>query len=257
MTSTLRIPLISPNLITEAPLKLLPDIPEEDLRPFYRAVEDLESKVAIPLWMAKNLQSEYAILRPSAIELLLQIAEQLNILVGSHPEIMESIANALKGLEGTVGPDRLRLLGPEADIFQGTLKMVSLQFNDFTELSKLGVDIPEDYADLEELVDETIESAVDTQMCLLPVIFLLTQDIDIPIESALDNARTLTQWANSFTLNYVRNSGQLIRSILLTPENSSIRPNYYSKKIEEFVGSGPKGIYQTLLEERKLDAQRE
>jgi len=258
MTSVLLMPPgITPSMI-EAFRESFPNIPEEDLQPLSEFIEDYKSKVARPLLTAKDLQTEYTMLRPSAIELHQQAAQQLETLIESHPEVVEIMVSALKRLGDAFSLDELSLLGPEADTFQGALKAFSLQSNDLMALVALGAIVREDYEDsLEELVTEVLESEVDTRMCLLPVFLLLTHDIDVPIEAALDNARTLTQWANSFALKYIRDAGQLIQSVLSLPENSSVRYTYYSRKIEEFIGSGPKGIYQALLEERKLDAQRE
>lgn len=46
---------------------------------------------------------------------------------------------------------------------------------------------------------------------------------------------------------------QFLKAQLSLPQNAELRQEFYADKISEFIGSGPKGVYETLLEERQRE----
>ena len=233
---------------------LFPGLTAQEIKPISRLLDDFRSKIARPLLLSKDLEQDYADLQVYAVQLQQQTREHLAKLVARHPEIEGTITELIAQIDNVVEADDLVVLGAEAEVFHRALKMYSLQIGDLWQLAILRPEISDDDERLPGLLDHTVASEVDSRMCLAPIIFLLNRSIELPIRSALDNARTLIEWGNSFALNHVKSVSLLIQHVLSTPENTSVRHQYYSRMIEAFVGSGPEGVYESLLEERKLDA---
>ena len=130
----------------------------------------------------------------------------------------------------------------------------------FLGLSRLGVHLAEDFFYLLEHLKITkepepslYEIATDFDMCYLSALFPIIGELEIEGRKELQNLQTLVEWAKKFALNYAANISGFLKAQLSLPQNAKVRQEFYADKISEFIGSGPKGIYEALLEERKKE----
>ncbi len=61
----------------------------------------------------------------------------------------------------------------------------------------------------------------------------------------------------SYTLAELKAKAAEAQFIKTLPPSSKIRQDFYADIISKFVGSGPKGVYEALLEERRKERAME
>ena len=214
------------------------------------AGRELEQSIVLPLLRADGLQAAYNHLRPGARQGFIRIGEILDEATRSDLQTRGLLAAVFEQFQiDPVGdqPD-------ETDFIKGQVRLASLQFNDYLTLLSLGVDVP---LELEDSLAQLTEAAVDVSLCLLPIMHFLTQEPDERLPGEEANAKTLIRWARKYSSTYLRLSGDLLDRLLLAPANVGLRQEYYTRKLDAFIGKGPKGILKALLDERRQDAERE
>lgn len=90
-------------------------------------------------------------------------------------------------------------------------------------------------------------------MLSLSALFPIAGDLEIKGDKELQNLQTLIERAKKFALKYAAEISAFLKAQLSLPQNARPRQEVYTDKIAEFIGSGPKGIYEALLEERQKE----
>ena len=94
------------------------------------------------------------------------------------------------------------------------------------------------------------EVAIDLDLCVLSILSSLLEESVTIKKTELQNLQVLVFWAKEHSLKYAIGLSQFLRKQLSMPQNIELGEKFYTEKISEFIGSGPKGVYEALLEER-------
>jgi len=227
--------------------KTLPECYYQTLEGLFKTIE---VKIAAPLLEAANLRDTFLKLLPSFAPLRLAVNAYIAHMVIEYPtEIQHILAEGLKEFEvelETALKKQAFLDNETAEMLGGIMKVSARSLDDILQLPNLH----EDGAPLYSLY----QNATYLEMCLFSVLAPILSDVK---PRRPENIRTLVQWARSYTLQYVSDLAKLIKAQLSKPENARSRKKFYAKTISEFTGSGPKGVYEALLEERRQERELE
>jgi len=228
--------------VKEVPIEL----PDYCCQTFTGLYETVRLEVAKPLLKAEMLEKEFQRLRGPFSMLRFSLNSYLMYVKTEHPEEWRRLLKeGIEGLENEL--KKKELVDKEA-------------LETFLGLSRFGIRLAEDFFRLLEHLEITrepepslYETATDFDMCYLSALFPIIGELEIKGEKELQNLQTLVEWAKKFALNYAAEVSAFLKAQLLLPQNARPRQEFYTDKIAKFIGSGPKGIYEALLEERQKE----
>ena len=225
--------------------KTLPECYYQTLEGLFKTIE---FKIATPLLEAVNLQDTFLKLLNSFTPLRLALNSYIAHIIMEYPsEIQNILKEGLKEFESELAAasqKQLFLDHESAEILQGILCVLASSWDGILQLPNLHTD--------GVLLYSLYQHATYLEMCLFSALAPVLGDVKA---KRPENIRTLVRWAKSYTLEYVSDLAKLIKAQLANAENVLLRRKFYTKVIAEFSGSGPKGIYEALLEERRQERE--
>lgn len=228
--------------VKEVPIKL----PDYCCQTFTGLFETIKLEIAEPLLKAEMLEEEFQRLRDPFSILRFSLNSYLMYIKSEHPEKWQRLLKeGTEELESEL--EKKELVDKE------TLEA-------FLGLSRFGMRLAEDFFRLLEHLEITKEPepslydiATDFDMCYLSSLFPIIGELEIKSEKELQNLQTLVGWAKKFALKYAAEVSAFLKVQLSLPQNAKLRREFYTDKISEFIGGGPKGLYEALLEERQKE----
>ena len=254
--ATTQLPM--PALLQTASIKRLvqkaPDSLDEYLVPLQGLLEDFKYKIAQPLLTSRDFAQTYEELKPLGESLLLAASERSGGLLEVHPELATVLNDELVRLCFTIDEKGAAYLEDELDTLKASLQLFSNQVQDSLRLSTLEIYLN----DTERERADTIatENFIDLELQLLPVVLLVSGDIEVDDDQVYTNVRLLTRSAAEAARRSIQRIGSFLQEVLASPLNSQARHEYYSGLIERFEGKGPPGLVEALLLERREDTSR-
>lgn len=226
------------------------EVPDYCCQTFTGLYESLRLEIAEPLLKAERLKEEFQRLRDPFSMLRFSLNSYLMYVRSEYPEEWQRLLK--EGLE---------------ELESGAMKKALLDketLETFLGLSRFGMRLAEDFFRLLEHLEITkepesslYEIAADFDMCHVSVLFPIIGELEIKRGKELQNLQTLVGWAKKFALNYATKLSGFLKAQLSLPQNAKPRREFYTDKTSEFIGSGPKGIYKALLEERRKERMLE
>jgi len=228
--------------VEEVPIEL----PDYYLKTFAGLYETLRLEITEPLLKSERLEEEFQRLRDSFGMLRFSVNSYSIYMKTKHPEKWQRLLR--EGLE---------------ELESGSIQkgLVSKEIMEtFLGLSRFGVRLAQDFFRLLEHLEITkepepslYEIAADFDLCYLSALFPIIGELEIKGQKELQNLQTLVGWAKKFALKYAAEVSAFLKAQLSLPQNAKLRQEFYTDKISEFIGGGPKGIYEALLEERQKE----
>ena len=224
---------------------LLPDYYYRTLEGF---LETIEAKITKPLLEAADLEQEFVKLLPSFSYLRLALNSYIAHILLEHPEVVQKLLkDGLRDLQDAV--ERQQMLDTwTKETLLGVLNITAHSLEDtllFPDLFK-NVDAV--------TVSRLYQHAVALEMCLYAILPPVVGDVEAPWTG---NIPVLVGWAKSYAVQYLGQLSELIKAQLQRPENAKLRAKFYEKAVTTFIGSGPRGAYEALLEERRRERELE
>jgi len=228
--------------VKEVPIEL----PDYCRQTFTGLFETIKLEIAEPLLKAERLEEEFQRLRDPFSMLRFSLNSYLMYVRTEHPkECRRLLKEGTEELESELENKGL--------VDKETLET-------FLGLSRFGVRLAEDFFELLEHLEITkepepslYEVATDFDMCYFSALFPIVGDLEIKGDKELQNLQTLVGWSKKFALKYAAEASRFLKAQLSLPQNAKPRQEFYVDKISKFIGSGPKGIYEALLEERQKE----
>lgn len=227
-------------------VKKVPELPDYCYQTLGNLFETIKLEIAEPLLKAQRLEKEFQRLRDPFSMLRFSLNSYLMYIKTEYPEEWQRLlTEGLEELES--GAIEKALVNKEI-------------LETFLGLSRFSVRLAEDFFHLLEHLEITkepepslYEVATDFDMCYFSALFPIAGDLEIKGDKELQNLQTLVGWAKKFALNYAAEISGFLKAQLSLPQNAKLRQEFYADKISEFIGSGPKGVYEALLEERRKE----
>ena len=229
----------------EAKIKKVPKLSD-----YYQTLgnlfETIKLEIARPLLKAEKLEEEFQRLRaPFSIHRFSLNSYFMSMKTEYSEEWQRLLEEGMEGLESEL--EKKELVGKE------TLET-------FLGLSRFGMRLAEDFFRLLEHLEimkepepSLYEIATDFDLCYLSALFPIIDELEIKGKKERQNLQVLVGWAKKFALKYAAEISGFLKIQLSLPQNAMPRREFYTDKIAEFIGSGPKGIYEALLEERQKE----
>lgn len=221
----------------------LPTCYTQTLQGLYDTIKEITAK---PLLSAENLEEKIKKLRDSFSLLRLSLNTYIGHMWQEYPKETERLfKEGAKEVEATIEKQRGLLLGENVETFLGVFRLYTSLGEDFLRLWK--------QLDITEFPIILYEVAVDLDLCVLSILSSLLEEPVAIKKRELQNLQKLIFWAKEHSLKYATGLSQFLRKQLLVPHNTKLAEKFYTKKFSEFIGSGPKGVYEALLEERRWE----
>ncbi|PIP48939.1 MAG: hypothetical protein COS87_01835 [Chloroflexi bacterium CG07_land_8_20_14_0_80_45_17] len=229
--------------IKEIPLEL-PDYCERTIQGL---VDTFKWKIAKPLLEAENPEEEFKRLRNSFAPLRLSINGYIFYIWAVYPrEKQKYFTEGAEEFANMVEERGKVLLGEEAlETLLGVQRLSMHLTKDYLELWE--------HLDLSQSILPLYEIATDFDLCFSSIIFPLIGELKVAEREKLQNLQILVSWAKKYILKYAFEFSQFLKTQLSMPGNAEFCKKFYTNKTAEFVGSGPEGVYEALMEERQKE----
>jgi len=226
--------------------KIPPELPSYCTQTLQGLYDTVGRKIAEPLLEAKNLKEKFQKLRDSFSLLRICLNSYLIYLWQEYPKEIEKLSKeGIKWVKTTTEKHAKLLLDDQtAEILLGVLELYIRLGEDFLKLAPRLV--------VEEFPPTLHEIAINLDLCVLSILSSLIKG-QIPTKKEKQNLKILILWAKEYTLEYTRELSQFLKKQFSRSENIKLGKEFCTEKVTEFLGSGPRGVYEALLEERQRE----
>jgi hypothetical protein len=164
-------------------------------------IEEIESRIVIPLLNAENLEESFGQLRKEFEPLDLRIGEWTISLWDKHPSVAEKIFESSKNII----KEKAKAVLNEYD--RDTLCLI---LDLCLQLNKDALELAEHLNLTEEAASPLFENAINLDMCNFAVNIGLSQENELKGRE-LQNMRTLIHWAKTYAIKYTDEFAMLLR----------------------------------------------
>lgn len=187
-------------------------------------------------------------LLPSFNYLRIAVNSYIAHILLEHSEVVQKLLKgSLRDLQTTVEQQRM-LDDQTKETLLGVLNIAVRSLEDVFLF-------PDLFKDADALtVSRLYQHAVALEMCLYAVLPPVAGDMEV---LRIGNISVLVGWAKSYAVQYMGELSGLMKAQLQRPENAELRVKFYEKAVTAFIGSGPRGAYEALLEERRRERELE
>lgn len=226
--------------------KIVPELPSYYVETLQDLYDTISKEVAEPLLQAENLKEKFQKLRDPFSLLRICLNSYIGYMVEQCPKETERLfRESVKWVETTAEDQAGLLLDEEtAEILRGILHLCIRSSEDSLKLLQ--------HLDMREFPSTLYGIAINLDLSVLSVLSSLMEELIVG-KREKQNLRTLILWAREYSLEYTNELSQFLKRQLSRPQNVELGKEFYTEKIREFIGSGPKGVYEALLEERQRE----
>lgn len=164
-------------------------------------IEEIENRIVMPLLNAENLEERFGQLRKEFKSLDLRIGEWTISLWDKHPSVAEKIFESSK----SIVKEKAKAVLGEYDT--DTLCLI---LDLCLHVNKDALELAEHFNLTEEAASSLLESVINLDMCNFAVNIGLSQENELK-GRALQNMRTLIQWAKTYAIKYIDEFAMLLR----------------------------------------------
>jgi len=226
--------------------KILPELPNYYAQTLQGLYDTIKKRIAEPLLKAETLKGQFQKLRDSFSLLRISLNSYIAHMWQEYPKETEMLfKEGTKWVEITTEKQARLLLNRETvEILLGVLKICIRSSEDSLKLLE--------HLDIKEFPSVLYGVAINLDLCVLSILSSLIEE-SMLTNRERQNLQILTLWAKQYSLEYTTKLSQFLKKQLSRPQNIELGKKFYGEKIMEFIGSGPKGVYEALLEERRRE----
>jgi len=237
-------------LLTTCILKRkLEEFPEYYFQVIKGLLETLKQEVVIPLLRAEDLKEEMRRTRDSFTLLRIVVNSYVLYIWQKHPEEMERwLEEGIKEFEDLIKEKGRELLNEEAlETFLGAVRLSFSTVKDLLKLSK--------YPQFSLLLSP-YEIGLNLALYFHSISFPLLGEVEPIGKQEKNNIQTIVLLMREGALKYTFEFYKSLKLAFSSPENAKLPEEFYTEKIKEFIGNGPKGVYKALLEARQEERMK-